>query len=192
MMRFLILCCVLLFGSFASVTEARPTAPMPAPAKAKIFLTVDEALALVFPDCEVEQRTAYLTKAERARVKKIGRVEVPQSMLRYYVGRKDGRLVGTAYIEAHKVRTLKETVLVLIDPEAKIRRFEILSFAEPTEYIPRDTWYAQLIGCGLEDDVELNRGIRGVSGATLTARAATRSARRVLALHSVLQVTVAE
>jgi len=169
------------------LSPAAPASGAPAaPAAGKVFMSVDEALALAFPECDVAQHTAYLTRDERARAKKLAGVAVPQAVVRYYVAKKEGHLVGTAYVEAHKVRTMKETVLIVVDPESRIQRFELLSFAEPPEYIPRGSWYHQLLGHRLDDGLNLDRDIRGVAGATLTARATTRSARRVLALHEVL------
>ena len=38
----------------------------------------------------------------------------------------------------------------------------------------------------MNDELSMKRGIRAVTGATLTARATTDAARRVLALHHVL------
>jgi hypothetical protein len=68
-----------------------------------------------------------------------------------------------------------------------VARLEVLAFAEPEEYLPRARWYGQFLGRALDDELNLGRGIRGVSGATLTARATTRAVRRVLAVHAVLQ-----
>lgn len=155
-------------------------------AAGKVFLTIEEALALAFPGCEVEQQTAYLSKEERAEAERLSGVDVPQAVLRYWVAHRGGELVGTAYAEAHKVRTLKESVMVVVDPRARIARFEVLAFGEPEEYIPRGSWYQQLVGHPLDDELQLGRGIHAVSGATLTARASTGAARRILALHQVL------
>ena len=60
-------------------------------------------------------------------------------------------------------------------------------FAEPKDYLPRAKWYAQFVGCKLDGRLRLKRGIKGVTGATLTARATTGAARRMLALHQVLE-----
>ena len=103
-----------------------------------------------------------------------------------YVATRDGKLVGTAYFDVHKVRTLRETVMIVVDPQDRIQRIEILAFGEPQEYLPRANWYAQFVGHKLDKKLSLKRGIKGVTGATLTARATTSSARRVLALHRVL------
>ena len=76
--------------------------------------------------------------------------------------------------------------MVAVDPEGAVFRIEVLSFSEPEEYLPREHWYGQFQGRKLDDDLAISRGIRAVSGATLTARATTEAARRVLALHAVL------
>ncbi|MEL7061524.1 MAG: FMN-binding protein, partial [Acidobacteriota bacterium] len=58
---------------------------------------------------------------------------------------------------------------------------------EPAEYIPPALWYAQFDGRSLDEALQVERGIRGVTGATLTARATTEAVRRALAIHAVLQ-----
>ena len=77
--------------------------------------------------------------------------------------------------------------MVVVDPAGSIVRIEVLSFSEPEEYLPRAHWYQQFPGRRLDDELSLSRAIRPVSGATLTARATTEAARRVLALHRVLE-----
>ena len=146
-------------------------------------LTKEEALRLAFPDCEIDHRIVYLTEKQLERAKKAAGVKVGSGICQPYVATKDGKLVGTAWFDVHKVRTKKEALMFVLDADHAIRRIEVLAFAEPTDYIPRDSWYAQFKGKTLDDTLWLNRGIRGVTGATLTARATTESARRILALH---------
>ena len=50
---------------------------------------------------------------------------------------KDGHAVGTAYFDTHVVRTMPETIMVVVDPAGAIARIEVLSFSEPEEYLPR-------------------------------------------------------
>ena len=69
----------------------------------------------------------------------------------------------------------------------EVDRIEVLAFREPPDYLPRDAWYQQFAGRGLDPQLELKRGIRGVTGATLTARATTGAVRRVLALDRVIR-----
>jgi hypothetical protein len=155
-------------------------------AHAKVFLTLEEALALAFPGCKVEPRTVYLDDDQLARARELSGVEVASSMVRPYVARCDGRVAGAAYFDAHRVRTLPETLMVVVSADGTLERVEVLAFREPEDYIPRATWYAQFEGERLDEELSLRRGIRGVTGATLTARATTDAVRRVLALHRVL------
>jgi hypothetical protein len=161
-------------------------------ARGKVFLTVEEALALAFPGCAVEPRTVYLDDDQLARARALAGVEVPSAMVRPYVARCDGRVAGAAYFDAHRVRTLPETLMVVVAADGTLERVEVLAFREPEDYIPRATWYAQFEGERLDEELSLRRGIRGVTGATLTARATTDAVRRVLAVHRVLGETASE
>lgn len=159
------------------------------PASAKVFLTVDEALKLAFPGCEVGRQSAFLTPQQLQRARQLSGVEVPSALVQVYTAKRDGHLVGTAYFDTHRVRTLPETLLIVVDPQGKVGRIEVISFREPEEYMPRGLWYQQFQGKSLDRDLQLKRDIRPVTGATLTARATTGAVRRVLALHQVLQET---
>jgi hypothetical protein len=154
----------------------------------KVFLTQEEALRLAFPaGTKVERRTVFLTPVEQETVKKLSGAEhLPSALATCYVGVRDGREVGTAYFDAHVVRTETETLMILVDPGGAIARIEVLAFAEPEEYLPRGRWYAQFSGRKLDDELAVAHGIRPVSGATLTVRATTEAARRIVALHQVI------
>jgi Na+-translocating ferredoxin:NAD+ oxidoreductase RnfG subunit len=157
-----------------------------APSLGKAFLSQEEALKLAFPGARVERASLFLTEAEVAEIAKLSGGPKPSALTAAYAATKDGKLVGTAYFDTHLVRTLPETVMVVVAPAGTIARVEVLSFSEPEEYLPREHWYAQFPGKALDDELSLKRGIRVVSGATLTARATTEAARRVLALHQVV------
>lgn len=157
------------------------------PVGARVFLTQEEALRLAFPGATVERKTAFLTSDEQQEAARLSGAARPSALAVAYVATRDGRVVGTAYFDSHVVRTQAETLMVVIDAAGAIARIEVLSFAEPEEYLPREHWYAQFSGRGLDDELSLKRAIRPVSGATLTARATTEAARRVLALHRVLE-----
>ncbi|HYO12438.1 MAG TPA: FMN-binding protein [Thermoanaerobaculia bacterium] len=156
------------------------------PAFAKVFLTVEEALRLAFPGCEVTRRTAYLTPEQVRRARELSRGEVPSALVTSYAATRGGQPAGTAYFDTHRVRTLPETLMVVVDPQGKVARVEVISFREPEEYLPRGAWYEQFQSEALDRDLQLKRDIHPVTGATLTARATTNAVRRVLALHRVI------
>lgn len=157
-----------------------------APVAAKVFLSVDEALKLAFPGCQVERKTAYLTAEQVRRARELSGVEVPSALVTYYLARRAGQPAGTAYFDTHRVRTLPETLMVVVDPQGRVARVEVIAFREPEDYLPRGAWYEQFRGHGLDRELQLKQGIHPVTGATLTARATTDAVRRVLALHQVI------
>jgi hypothetical protein len=152
----------------------------------KVFLSVEEALHLAFPECTVERATEVLSEEEAKRVKELAGCELESRIARPYLARRDGVLVGTAWFDAHRVRTRNEVLMLVIGPDERLKRVEVLSFAEPVEYLPRASFYAQFAGARLDERLSLARDVRGVAGATLSAEAATRAARRALALQRVL------
>ena len=156
-----------------------------APLSAAPTLTVEEALALAFPSCAVERTTVYLTPAQLTAARELAGVEITGALLNPYRATCAGVRSGTAYFDAHTVRTLPETLMVVVDAAGKVARIEILAFREPPDYLPRSAWYAQFVGKPLDSELDLARGVRPVAGATLTARATTAAVRRILALHQV-------
>lgn len=154
---------------------------------ATTLITVDEALNLAFPGGIIERETVFLTEEQRQTVEKKGGSEVSSSIVTRYVAMGDGAvLLGWAYLDTHRVRTLPETLMIVLDPDGTVRRVEVVTFREPLEYMPRESWYEQYHGQVLNDDLALKRDIRPVTGATLTARATTEAVRRVLAFHEII------
>jgi hypothetical protein len=158
------------------------------PVPGAVLLSQEEALALAFPGAQVERRTAYLDAAQLAEARRLAGdgVPVPTALVPHYVARRDGRLVGAAYFDTHKVRTEAATVMYVIGVDDRLLRVEVIAFAEPPDYLPRPAWLQQFQARGLDADLALKRGIRPLTGASLTAVGITHAARRVLALHRVI------
>jgi len=158
----------------------------PALAGGKTFLTKEEALALAFEDCKVERTVEVLDSQARKRIEKLSGSVQERGIAYAYTASKEGKCVGTAYFDVHRVRTMRQVLMVVVDPAGKVRRVELLAFAEPAQFIPSSRWYGQFVGKALDETLSLKRDIKGVTGATLTARATTQAVRRVLAIHAVL------
>jgi len=155
-----------------------------------VFLARDQALEAAFPKgTTVERRAEFLTDDQVARARGLAGPGVPvtSALVTRYVGRDaSGAIVGTAYFDSHRVRTLEETIMVLVDPKGRVGRIEILAFGEPPEYLPKRGWLDQFLGRPLDDEMSVKRGIHGITGATLSSQSVTDAVRRVLALHAVL------
>jgi Na+-translocating ferredoxin:NAD+ oxidoreductase RnfG subunit len=156
-----------------------------APVAVRAQLTQQEALAAAFPRAEIERKTAFLSEADLDAVRAAAGSDAPvdQSVVTYYIARRDGQPAGVAYFDSHRVRTLNEVLMIVVQPDDRIRSIEVLRFAEPPEYHARDAWLRQFEGKSLEPGLSLGSEIAMMTGATLTSHAITRAARRVLALH---------
>lgn len=155
-------------------------------AGARVLITVDEALALAFPNCAVERRTLFLTEEQVSHAAELAGEPPTSALVHRYEATREGEPFATAYFDTHRVRTLPETIMVVVGAGGEVRRVEVLSFDEPPDYMPREGWYGQFEGQALSDELDLDRGIRRVTGATLTGRATTDAVRRVLALHQAI------
>jgi FMN-binding protein len=154
------------------------------PCMAKVYLTQEAALKSAFPPpIHVERKTLFLSDAQAATVEREAGSKVTGRVFTYYVGSDETGIRGYAYFDSHLVRTLPETIMVLLAGDGTIRRVEILSFSEPEDYLPREAWLGQFAGKGLDADLAVRRGIHNLSGASLTAEAVTDACRRILALH---------
>ncbi len=154
------------------------------PAAARVFMTQQQAIAAAFPPpSKVERRTLYLDDEQARRASEVAGAPVEVRVVPYYVGTLEGQVSGYAYFDTHLVRTLPETVLILLSGEGKIERIDIVSFEEPEDYLPPKRWLEQFPGRTRPGELAPGGPIRSVTGATLSARAVTGAARRVLALH---------
>lgn len=159
------------------------------PLSAQAGLLQREALEQVFGQADsVVRETAYLSVAQLDSVRALVGHDTGETpaVVSYYTAYQDGHPIGTAYFDAHRVRTQREVVMIVVGPEATIRRVEVLRFDEPPDYRPPGAWLRQFAGRGLDADLSLDGSLRTLTGATLTARALTAASRRILALHAII------
>ncbi len=157
------------------------------PASGAAYTTKEEALKRAFPGAErVETVSLFLTPEETQEVTRLSGVPLDSSLYSFYAGKKGDEVVGYAAIEAATVRTLPETVMVVLDPEGKVRFVEVLAFFEPEEYLPPERWLKQFDGKVLSPQLRIGGEIQGITGATLSAQAITRQVRKTAALCRLL------
>ena len=89
---------------------------------ATVLITVEEALELAFPDVETTRETVFLTDDQRRIAAAAAELQIEGAMVTRFVARSDGDVVGFAYLDTHRVRTLPETLVVILDSGGKVRR----------------------------------------------------------------------
>ncbi|HMP77489.1 MAG TPA: FMN-binding protein [Kiritimatiellia bacterium] len=157
------------------------------PAQATTFLTQQEALEKAFPGAEVTRRTVTLTDDQLKTAGKLAGSKIPSALVFVYEAARDGAVVGTAYFDVQRVHSLPQTLMLVVSRDGRLRSLDVLAFKEPPKFMAPAAWLEQFPGRALDDSLQLRQDIQGISGATLTARATTKSVRRVLAIHAVLQ-----
>ncbi len=156
------------------------------PCFGEVFYSKEEALKLAFGDgASVEMLSLFPTEEQVVRIETLAKVKLESKLFSFYVGKKQGNIIGYAAIESHNVRTKPETLLVVIDPDGNLRQVVTLAFHEPPEYQPPERWFAQFVNRRLED-LSFDKDIQGVAGATLSTRATLSSVRKVLAVFQVM------
>ena len=150
------------------------------------FVTREEVIAGVFPGAEIHSQTLFLTPTQQREAAKLSGVEIPTTLFASYTISSNGRVLGRAYVDTHVVKTKRESLLIILDAAGLLLRIETTASLEGPEHQAPRSWYQQYEGKQLSEDLYINRAIRPIAGATLTAQAANQAARRILAIDSVL------
>ncbi len=154
---------------------------------AKVFLTKDRALELVFPEADrIEKKHVFLSEQQTLAARQIARAEIDSKFYSFYVAKSAGVKTGYAVIDTHKMRTMTETVMFVIDPDGTLRQAEILAFFEPSDYIPSKKWITLFLGKDDLSKLQTGRGIPNITGATISAESFAAATRKVLAVYRVL------
>ncbi|MDP6941351.1 MAG: FMN-binding protein [Planctomycetota bacterium] len=149
------------------------------------FPTREEALSQLIPEAKWSVETVYLSKATRKRAKELAGSKVSGVVRGYQATSKEGKHLGWAIVDTHRVRAKGESLMFAVSPEGKLLGSRVLGFAEPRDYLLPAKWFKQLEGRVLDDQLHLKKGVDGVTGATLSSRAAVNATRRALALWEV-------
>ena len=158
---------------------------LPLTALGTVYYSKEEAFELAFgQDAEIESQPVFLTDGQAAEIEKTAQAKLEGKLFTFYVGKRQGQVLGYAALESHTVRTQPEMLMVVLSPTGELARAEILAFHEPPEYQPPARWFERLYKRPLQE-LHLNRGVDGISGATLSSRAALDSIRKVMAIYKI-------
>ncbi len=154
------------------------------------LVTREEALASAFPDATVAAERIFLTDEQAERIETIARVDLNAKLYARYIVSRSGVVVGRAYVDTHQVRTKNESLLVSLDVSGRVKRIDVTAFLEPPDYMAGPSWMRQFYDRPLDGDLAIQRAIRPIAGATLTAQAVSQAVRRVMAIDQVLTAEV--
>ena len=154
-------------------------------ASTQIIMTTGQAMKLAFPDCKIQRSTVLLNQSKQTAIEKICGQKIRKSMVFPYVATRKGQLVGTAWFDVHKVRSKKQLLMVVLDPQQNVQRVELLAFAEPKKYQPPKRWLRKFNKQKL-GGAQAGKDVPRITGATLSVRASALCVQRTMALHRVV------
>jgi hypothetical protein len=153
---------------------------------ATVFYSKNEAMELAFgKGTPVEQLALFPDEQQTAAIQQLAKVKLESGLFTFYVGKNQDKITAYAAIETITVRTKPETLMIVLTPEGELRNVYTLAFHEPPEYMPPERWFEQLNKRPLAD-MDFNKGVDGISGATLSTHADLDSVRKVMAMYQVL------
>jgi hypothetical protein len=153
---------------------------------AEIFFSKNEAMELAFgKGAQVEQLSLFPDENQTAKIERDARIKLDSGLFTFYIGKDKDKILAYAAIETSTVRTKPETLMIVLTPDGELRNVYTLAFHEPPEYLPPERWFEQLYKRPLAE-MDFNKGVDGISGATLSTRSALNSIRKVMAIYQVM------
>lgn len=158
----------------------------PPQAGAGLRMTRDQALEAAFPGASFERRSIVLDDRQAEAVQQRAQARLASRVYGAYVATRGDSLLGVAFFETRNVRTMPGVFMTVIAPDGTLARVDVLAFHEPDDYLPPARWLAQFEGRAGNDGLRPGRGLHGITGATLTARSVSESARLALAIYALV------
>ena len=156
------------------------------PSQARVFMIQKEALKVAFTNASsVERKTLFLTEKQAEEIQGLAKSKMDTQLATYYIGKNAQEILGYAFFDTHIVRTMPESFMAVVNPDGTLRLVELLAFHEPEDYLPPKKWLGLFSKKKLDNELWVKRGIRNITGATLTTQAITEGVRKILALFEV-------
>lgn len=155
----------------------------PVAAHAAVYLSVEEAMAAIFPGQTLAAAPLRLTEDQRAAIERASGMQVRRPEVERWSSPAGGTLYRDRVLGKHE-----EIVFVLgIAADGAVAGVEILEYRETYGgEIRRADWREQFRGRQAGQPLALGSEIRNISGATLSCRHVTDGVRRLLATHALL------
>ncbi|HVM32006.1 MAG TPA: FMN-binding protein [bacterium] len=153
-------------------------------AHAEVYLTADQALALMFPGEKTKALTLELTPAETDQIQKSSGEPVDEKKLSLWKTADGGLMFVDQVVGKHDFITYA----LGLTPEGKVKDVEILEYKETFgKQVMEKGWRAQFAGKGSADPLTVGKDIKNYSGATLSSTHVTRGVKRLLQTYETIK-----
>lgn len=148
------------------------------------YLTEEQALALVFPECdEIIADEFIMSPEEKNTLEKLLSRRLYEDGFKVYLGKKKGVIQGYAIITEEIGKFHPFTFIVGVTTQGKIKDIAVLVYRESRGgEIARKRFLYQFIGKSLKNPIRINKDIINVTGATMSVQYMCAGVRKVLAV----------
>ncbi|HHT9108397.1 MAG TPA: FAD:protein FMN transferase [Candidatus Wunengus sp. YC63] len=146
------------------------------------YLTEEQALALVFPECEeIVADEFIMTPEEKSSLEKLLSRRLYEDGFKTYIGRKNGNIQGYAIITEEIGKFHPFTFVVGVGTDGKITNIAILVYRESRGgEIAKKRFLYQFMGKSFKNPIRINKDIINVTGATMSVQCMCAGVRKVL------------
>lgn len=148
-------------------------------ANAKIYLSVEQAQKILFPNKTLIKNPLIITSDLQERMRKTSSIRHPFQGERIWKATDGSWLVIDEVVGKHEMITYA----VALSPKGSILGIEILEYVESYGYeVANHEWRQQFVGKNASDPIKLNQDIQNIGGATLSCKHITDGVKRVAVL----------
>jgi hypothetical protein len=158
------------------------------PARATVYLTVEQAQALIFPGARFTADFHSLTDAQADAIERASGVNVRNRTVQVWRVSTGGWFIADDVVGKHEFIPFA----IGLDPTGRVVGIEILEYRESYGYEVREPqWRAQFTGKEHGAELKLEADIQNISGATLSCRHITDGVKRLLATYALVLAATA-
>jgi Na+-translocating ferredoxin:NAD+ oxidoreductase RnfG subunit len=169
-------------SALARLAAGAALAAVPGISLGTVYMSAEEAVALMFPGETFKRMEVVLTKPQILEIQRRSGMKVRTPKLDVWRMQQGGAVLIDRVTGKHELITYA----CGINPDESIKQLEILEYREAYgDAIREARWRAQFIG-KRGDALQFGEAIRNVSGATLSCRHVTEGVRRLLASYNVV------
>jgi hypothetical protein len=168
---------------WAAILGGMALAPLPALSQAAVYLSEDQAQALLFPGMHMRLEDRALSPAETAAIEKASGQSWRHSRLRVWWGASGEALFIDQVLGKHDLITYA----LAVTAPGVVKGLEILEYREHYGgQVRRPDWRSNFKGKSLSSPLAIGQDIPNISGATLSSSHLTEGVRRLLTAYAIL------
>jgi len=181
----LLLSLLVVSGAFIPDTAKAQTEQEPADNfQLQAYLTEEQALALIFPECdEIVTDEFVMTPEEKSSLEKLLSRRLYEDGFRTYIGKRDGAIQGYAIITEEIGKFHPFTFIVGAGTDGKISNIAVLVYRESRGgEIAKKRFLYQFMGKSFKNPIRINKDIINITGATMSVQCMCAGVRKVIAV----------